>query len=85
MNAPEYIEPIEKNLDTPDGNIHYLDWGGDGIQVHMLHANGFCAGTYSPFIKHLTDGLHIFASDLRGHGDSAQPNLKRVDNWHIFA
>jgi pimeloyl-ACP methyl ester carboxylesterase len=33
----------------------------------------------------LTDGLHIFASDLRGHGNSAQPNLNRVDNWHIFA
>jgi pimeloyl-ACP methyl ester carboxylesterase len=85
MNAPETIEPIENYLDTADGKIHYLDWGGSGPQVHLLHANGFCAGTYSPFVKHLMDDLHIIASDIRGHGDSDHPNLKRVYNWHIFA
>lgn len=85
MNAPEYIEPIENDLDTPDGKIHFLDWGGSGPGAHLLHANGFCAGTYSPFVKHLINDMHVVASDLRGHGDSDQPNLKRVSNWHIFA
>ncbi|MBT8369003.1 MAG: alpha/beta hydrolase [Deltaproteobacteria bacterium] len=85
MKAPETIEPIENYLDTADGKIHYLDWGGSGFQVHLLHANGFCAGTYSPFVKHLIDDLHIVASDIRGHGDSDHPNLKRVYDWHIFA
>ncbi len=85
MNAPEYIEPIENDLDTPDGKIHYLDWGGSGPGAHLLHANGFCAGTYSPFVKHLINDMHVVASDLRGHGGSVQPNLKRVSNWHIFA
>ena len=51
----------------------------------MLHATGFCAGTYSPFVKLLKDELHIVASDLRGHGDSDQPDLQKIDNWHIFA
>jgi pimeloyl-ACP methyl ester carboxylesterase len=85
MNASDLLEPVEKYFKTADGKIHYLDWGGSGYPVHLLHANGFCAGTYSPFVKHLTDELHIVASDLRGHGDSDQPNLKRVYNWHIFA
>jgi pimeloyl-ACP methyl ester carboxylesterase len=29
--------------------------------------------------------MHVVASDLRGHGDSDRPHLKRVSNWHIFA
>jgi pimeloyl-ACP methyl ester carboxylesterase len=85
MNAPEYREPMESFLDTGDGKIHFLDWGGSGPQVHLLHANGFCAGTYAPFVKHLNNDLHISASDLRGHGDSDQSNLYGISDWHIFA
>ncbi|UCD81167.1 MAG: alpha/beta hydrolase [Desulfobacterales bacterium] len=85
MNTPDSREPSEGFFNTPDGKIHYLDWGGPGPQVHFLHANGFCAGTYSPFVKHLIDDMHITASDLRGHGGSDQFDLKRVKNWHIFA
>jgi pimeloyl-ACP methyl ester carboxylesterase len=85
MNKPDAREPSEGFLNTPEGRIHYLDWGGTGRQVHLLHANGFCAGTYSPFVKHLSEDLHITASDLRGHGASDPINLERFSNWHIFA
>ena len=85
MNAPNYIEPIENYLDTPDGKIHYLDWGGTGLSVHLLHANGFCAGTYSPFVKHLVDDLHVVASDVRGHGSSDRPDVERIRNYDLFA
>jgi len=85
MKTTDAKDPSEGYLNTPDGRIHYLDWGGDGRQVHLLHANGFCAGTYSPFVKLLSDDLHVTASDLRGHGGSDPFNVKRVHNWHIFA
>ena len=85
MNAPEYNEPIENLLDVPDGKIHYLDWGGTGLQAHLLHANGFCAGTYSPFVKHLTGDLHVMASDIRGHGGSQLASSQRIHHWNVFA
>ena len=85
MNAPEPIEPSENYLDTPDGRIHYLDWGGSGPQAHLLHANGFCAGTYSPFVRYLHNDLHIIASDIRGHGASDLRGIKRLQHWNIFA
>jgi len=85
MNSPEYNEPIENLIELPDGKINYLDWGGVGLQTHLLHANGFCAGTYSPFVKHLTDELHVVASDIRGHGGSELPDSKRIRDWNIFA
>ena len=78
-------EPTENFLELPDGRIHYLDWGGGGVQAHFLHGNGFCAGTYTPFIRHLVDDLHILASDVRGHGASDQPRVKRIRHWDIFA
>ena len=79
------MEPTENYLDTPDGKIHYLDWGGSGPQAHLLHANGFCAGTYSPFVRYLLDDLHVIASDVRGHGGSDLPDLKPIRHWNIFA
>jgi pimeloyl-ACP methyl ester carboxylesterase len=85
MDPAALIEPIEKDLVTPDGNIHYLDWGGAGPQVHLLHANGFCAGTYSPFVKYLMDDLHVIASDARGHGGSDPADIERIKNYDIFA
>ena len=84
MNAPEFNEPIENFLDVPDGKIHFLNWGGIGLQTHLLHANGFCAGTYSPFVKHLTGDLHVMASDIRGHGSSQLPSSQRIRHWNIF-
>ena len=85
MSDPEINEPLENFIDVPDGKIHYLDWGGAGRQAHLLHANGFCAGTYSPFVKHLTGELHVVASDIRGHGASQLPSSQRIRHWNIFA
>jgi pimeloyl-ACP methyl ester carboxylesterase len=76
--------PAEGFIHSSDGLLHYLEWAGTGLQVHFLHGNGFCAGTYAPFIANLTDDLHIFASDIRGHGDSLDLNHRRIRNWQVF-
>lgn len=77
--------PNEGFVNIPGGRIHYLDWGGDGPETHLLHANGFCAGTYNPFVKHLANDIKITATDIRGHGDSIGQTLGRIDHWKIFA
>ena len=83
-DAASAVEPAEGFVHSPDGLLHYLDWGGTGLQTHFLHGNGFCAGTYTPFISNIMDGLHIFASDVRGHGDSVNLNQLPIRNWHVF-
>ena len=85
MGAPETIEPEEGYLDVTGGMIHYLDWGGGGRPAHFLHGNGFCAGTYAPFIPHLVEKLRVIASDVRGHGGSDEPAIDRIPNWDLFA
>jgi pimeloyl-ACP methyl ester carboxylesterase len=83
-SSKSQIEPAEGFVPSSDGLLHYLDWGGSGLPTHFLHGNGFCAGTYTPFISHLIDDLHIYASDVRGHGDSVNLNHLPIRNWHIF-
>lgn len=85
MDPAAQIEPQERFLETAHGKLHYLDWCGSGLQVHFLHANGFCAGTYSPFIELLIKDFHIIASDVRGHGSSDQIDMQPIRDWTVFA
>ena len=78
-------EPNEGYLEVPGGRLHYLDWGGKGPPAHFLHGNGFCAGTYAPFIRQLVPDLRVIASDARGHGGSDFAGIGRVRSWKIFA
>lgn len=48
----------------------YLDWGGEGEVVSLLHANGFCAATLAPIADALRSQYRVLAFDVRGHGDS---------------
>jgi len=85
MSTSIQNEPEEGYIYASDGMLHYLNWGGSGRQTHLLHANGFCAGTYTPFVKYLTGDLHIIGSDVRGHGASTRLLVKRISHWNIFA
>jgi pimeloyl-ACP methyl ester carboxylesterase len=83
--AEARMEPSEGYIDVPGGRLHYLDWGGSGPMAHFLHGNGFCAGTYTPFIKHIVKDLRVIASDVRGHGGSDFDGIQPVRSWRVFA
>ena len=85
MDAKRQIEPDEGYLEVSGARIHYLNWGGSGPRAHFLHGNGFCAGTYAPFIQYLHDDLCVVASDARGHGGSDGTAISQVKDWDIFA
>lgn len=55
------------------------DLGGDGPEVLMVHATGFCAGVWTPLAAHLPD-MHLAAVDIRGHGRSTTPDGGM--DWH---
>jgi pimeloyl-ACP methyl ester carboxylesterase len=78
-------EPAQGHVDVPGGRLHFLDWGGDGPPAHFLHGNGLCAGTYAPFLRLLAPDLHVTASDIRGHGESAFERMPRIRHWKVFA
>jgi pimeloyl-ACP methyl ester carboxylesterase len=85
MTSAQPIEPSEGFITVPGGRLHFLDWGGPGQAAHFLHGNGFCAGAYAPFVRHLAGKLHITASDIRGHSGSEFETIERIRNWRVFA
>ncbi len=80
------LAPREGYVHHPQkGPLHYLHWDGEGPSAHLLHANGFCAGAYDPLIRQMTHRLDIFASDVRGHGNSLAPSEFPIRDWTGFA
>jgi len=75
---------IHRFLDAPGGSIHCRATPGSGPAAHFLHANGACAGTYAPFLRHFDGKLSLVASDVRGHGDTRLPVPRRIRHWRLF-
>src|SRR4030042_6173015 len=79
---------MRKDLTFPgsDGDFHYLDWGGSGPLAHIAHANGLCAGVYTPLAERLRPYLRVIGMDDRGHGKTtALADPRELENWGIFA
>lgn len=75
----------ELTFSGPDGDFHYIDWGGDGPILHISHATGFCAGVYSPLAERLRDRFRVVGMDDRGHGRTTAPaDPSRLRNWDPF-
>jgi lipase len=66
--------PVREGAVDSDGvAIHYLDWGGDGPPLILIHATGFLAALWRPIAERLSSRFRVVAYDQRGHGDSPSP------------
>jgi pimeloyl-ACP methyl ester carboxylesterase len=73
-------EPTGADIYTDGVRLHYLDWGGTGEPIVLLHATGFLGRIYKPIIEELKRIGHVYTYDQRGHGDSGTP-LDGVYSW----
>jgi len=75
----------EHTFKSPDGDFHYIDWGGSGPLAHIAHATGFCAGVYKPLAERLGSRLRVLGMDDRGHGKTRAPaDPGKLKSWDIF-
>ena len=59
-----------RRVDIGGVSLHYLDWGGDGPPLVMLHGLTGHAHTWDHTAAALSDRYRVLALDQRGHGDS---------------
>ncbi|MFI2609762.1 alpha/beta fold hydrolase [Kitasatospora sp. NPDC018619] len=62
-----------RTVDLPGATLAYRESGRpDGPPLVLLHALGERAADWDTVLPHLAPGHHVYALDLRGHGDSAR-------------
>jgi pimeloyl-ACP methyl ester carboxylesterase len=78
------VEPKSGDVVVNGIRLHYLDWGGAGTPIVLLHATGFLGAIYRPIAQALTAIGHVYSYDQRGHGDSERPG-NDIYGWDITA
>src|ERR1700719_1030953 len=81
---PALGEPKNGDVIVNCIRLHYLDWGGAGTPIVLLHATGFLGAIYRPIAQALTAIGHVYSYDQRGHGDSERPR-NDIYGWDITA
>jgi pimeloyl-ACP methyl ester carboxylesterase len=80
--------PERRAVKMWEGEVSTLAWeraGPKATSVHFAHANGFNAQTYRSLLDPLSDALRLYASDLRGHGQTTlAANPKGMRSWRIY-
>ena len=67
--------PIDRAVPGDRVGLHARDWGGGGQAVLLLHGLASNARIWDGVASRLAGaGLRVAALDLRGHGDSDQPD-----------
>ena len=51
--------------------LHYLDWGGTGRPLILVHGLDRHAHTFDHIAPHFRSRFRVIAVDMRGHGESA--------------
>jgi pimeloyl-ACP methyl ester carboxylesterase len=66
------LQPLSRTLRVNDLDLHYLEWGAaDAPPIVCVHGYTGSADAFNALARHLQDRFHIFALDVRGHGESA--------------
>jgi pimeloyl-ACP methyl ester carboxylesterase len=59
--------------------IPYTDFGGEGANLHFLHANGYPPGCYQPLIDLFKSNFHVYSMHLRPLWPLSQP--REIGAW----
>jgi esterase len=63
--------PADRFVTVNGLRLHYLDWGGTGRPLILVHGLDRHAHTFDHIAPHFTSRFRVIAVDMRGHGESA--------------
>lgn len=69
MGTPDF----EHRSIEADTTIHYVEVASDGPPLVLVHGIGMDWRVWQAVARRLVPSFHLYAVDLRGHGDSGKP------------
>src|SRR5688500_20165178 len=63
--------PADRFITVNGLRLHYLDWGGTGRPLILVHGLDRHAHTFDHVAPHFRSRFRVIAADMRGHGESA--------------
>jgi pimeloyl-ACP methyl ester carboxylesterase len=60
-----------------------FDYGGDGVPLHFLHANGYPPECYQPLLELFQTQYHVFGMKLRPLWPDAK--IEDIKDWYPFS
>ena len=63
-------EPPSRFVKVRGIRLRYVDWGGDGPTMLLLHGDMRTSRSWDAVARRLSDEYRVMALDMRGHGDS---------------
>lgn len=90
MSEPVARAAEQLRLALSGGEVSGLHWRTPGgtrrPALHFAHANGFNARTYRTILERAANRFEVWASDMRGHGQSKLPaDPARHPGWQVYA
>ena len=70
-DAAQSRQPVDQYVTVNGLRLHYLDWGGTGRPLILVHGLDRHAHTFDHVAPHFTSRFRVIAVDMRGHGESA--------------
>jgi pimeloyl-ACP methyl ester carboxylesterase len=80
------LAPRRAYVQANGTRLAYLEWGGQGRPLMLLHGITSAAQAWwrvAPMLA--AQGYHVYALDMPGHGESAETNDHRIENMAALA
>ena len=73
---------VEGWIEAGSVKLHYLDWGNIG-DMPLVLVHGLCghSHTWDIFANSIKEHFHVFALDLRGHGESSWSEQYKLSDY----
>jgi esterase len=83
-------KPVRRIFRSSGLRLNYIDWGvrrssSQARQLVLIHDLGDSPRTWDLLVPRVRDDFHVFAPELRGHGDSDRPPGAEYAFEHLYA